>query len=63
MVAELYEDVYRAASRPNNVSPRFFRASNFYKIGMRYADALEAAGRGRDAEQVVRQLRAGEERE
>ncbi len=63
MVAELYEDVYRGASRPENVSPRFFRSSNFYKVGTRYAEALEAAGRGRDAEQVRRQLRAGEDRE
>jgi tetratricopeptide (TPR) repeat protein len=61
LALELYEDVFKRAERPEKKSAGFFRSSNFHRLGTRYADALEAAGRTRDAERIRRQLSAGED--
>ena len=59
-VVGVYQDAFRRISRPENDSRQSFRSSNFFRVGMRYASALEAAGRKADAERVRKQLERGE---
>jgi tetratricopeptide (TPR) repeat protein len=52
----LYEDAFRRISRPQQMSPGFETATNYYRVGSRYADLLEAAGKKADADRVKRQI-------
>jgi tetratricopeptide (TPR) repeat protein len=63
LLLELYEEVFKRTQRPEQASAGFFRGTNFYRLGTRYAEALDVAGRTRDAERVRRQISAGEEPE
>lgn len=62
-IPDMYKDAWRKISRPGSLSPGAFRSSNFYRVGERYATALDAAGLKNDAENVRRQLAAGVEKE
>lgn len=53
-VIDLYADAFRRVARPSNMSPAFFAGSNYYRVGDRYAQALERAGRDNDAANVRR---------
>jgi hypothetical protein len=61
-IVDLYRDAFRRISRPDNNSASFFRGSNFFRVGMLYAAALERVGRTSDAKAVMSQLSAGIEK-
>jgi hypothetical protein len=62
-IIDMYKIAFQRTRRPSGVSPQFFRQSNFYRIGDRYATLLEAAGRGNEAQRIRNQLKAGEDKE
>jgi hypothetical protein len=62
-VLGLYEDAFRRTSRPSLMSPGFETASNYYRVGFRYAQLLDGAGRGADAKRVRKQIGAPEKPE
>jgi hypothetical protein len=51
-----YEDAFRRINKPQQMSPGFETASNYYEVGSRYADLLEAAGKKADADRVRKQI-------
>ncbi len=55
-VLGLYESAFRRVSRPSSQGAAYWRSSNYYQIGKRYADLLRAAGRTSDAERIERQV-------
>jgi len=59
----LYAAAFRHVARPANATPGFFRQSNFYRVGERYATLLEDSGRAGEAKQVRSQLKQGEEKD
>jgi len=61
--AEMYREAWRRISRPGSVSTVFFSQSNFYRVGDRYAQCLEKAGRMSEAAAVRRQIEAGVEKD
>jgi tetratricopeptide (TPR) repeat protein len=60
---EMYRTAFQRTRRPSGASPGFYRQSNFYRIGDRYATLLEGAGRASEAQRIRSQLKAGEEKE
>lgn len=54
-IVPLYEDAWRKVKRPNSAL-MFSRGSNWYMIGVRYAKALNEAGRVNDANIVLKSM-------
>ena len=58
-VLELYDQAYRRIDRPKQSAGPFFRQSNFFKVGRRYAERLDGAGLGRQAAMIRREIGDG----
>jgi len=52
----LYAQAWSALRRPSEMAPAFARQSNYYRIGIRYARRLAAAGRAREADRIRSRL-------
>ena len=52
----IYANAWRRLTKPKNMAQEFLMQSNWYRVGSRYAELLEADGQGRKAEQVLRAL-------
>ncbi len=61
-VIDMYADAFRRITRPSNTSPAFFASSNYYRVGERYARALDRAHRATDAANVRRLIERGVEK-
>jgi hypothetical protein len=59
---EMYADAFRRIGRPSNASAGFFAASNYYRVGARYATLLEKSGRKAEGETVRRMIERGVEK-
>jgi hypothetical protein len=55
----MYKDAWRRISRPSSTSAHAFRQSNFFRVGDRYAAALERVGQTNEAGNVRRQIDRG----
>ena len=53
-VLNLYRQAFDRIERPQSMAGPFFRQSNWYRVGSRYAERLEKAGLARDAAGVRR---------
>lgn len=62
-IPEMYRQGFQRIRRPSTTSASFFRQSNFYRVGHRYAELLEAAGWQSDAERIRRQIAPGADRD
>ena len=51
-VLRLYDHAFGRISKPPDMSCPFYRRSNFYRVGMLFAQKLEQAGYGRQAATV-----------
>ena len=52
----LYERAFNSIKKPKDMAGPFFRQSNFYRVGKMYAQRLEEAGLGQQAEAVRRKI-------
>ena len=52
----MYEDAFRRTTKPSQMSAEATAESNYFRVGFRYAELLEAAGRTADAARVRRQI-------
>lgn len=55
-VVGLYEDAFRRIAKPAKMSPGFETSSNYYIVGVRYAQVLSEAGRAADATRIRKQI-------
>lgn len=55
-IVEMYERAWGQIRKPRATSPEFFIQSNWFRVGLRYATALERAGRAEDAVRVRREI-------
>jgi Transglutaminase-like superfamily len=62
-VIDMYADAWRRIARPSNTSAGAFAGSNYFRVGERYAAALERAGRAGEAGNVRRMIERGIEKE
>lgn len=58
MVPTLYANAWSQIRKPQRMAEPFAQQSNWWRVGNRYAQLLQQAGRQRDAQNVVRQLQA-----
>ncbi len=58
-VPALYGQVWKRVPMPTQKAPEFFKQSNWYVIGSRYAQTLKQAGQTREAAVVEAKLRKG----
>jgi hypothetical protein len=57
-VLALYDRAFSAIERPPNLAGPFYRQSNYYRVGKRYADRLQQAGYGHQAVAIRTRIRA-----
>lgn len=55
-VLELYKDAFRRITKPKRLSTESMQQSNYFRVGSRYAQLLNEAGRKNEVEQVLRQI-------
>lgn len=55
-VLNLYKDAFGRISKPKRLSTESMMQSNYFRVGSRYAQLLNEAGKKNDAEQVLRQI-------
>lgn len=55
-VLKMYEDAFRRVSKPKSSGEAFWRSSNYYIVGSKYADLLRDAGKKTDAERIEKQI-------
>lgn len=55
-VLKLYQDTFKRAKRPSRVAPEFLRASNWFRLGVAYAQALALAGKEAEARKVLSEI-------
>lgn len=53
----MYEQAWGRIRQPRATAPGFFRQSNWFRVGPRYATALAAHDRKDEARRVPRQIR------
>jgi hypothetical protein len=56
MIPDLYAKAWSGTKKPDSRAAQFYRQSNWYRIGVAYAKRLSDANRGRDADEVHREL-------
>lgn len=55
-VADLYGSVWRQAQKPTSSAPEFRAQSNWFRLGTKYAERLDRAGKASEAGKVREQL-------
>ncbi len=53
---DLYKDAFRRISKPGRLSTQSMMQSNYFRVGTRYAQLLNEAGKKNDAERVLTQI-------
>ena len=56
-VLALYDRAFSGIKRPPNMAGPFYRQSNYYRVGTRYANRLQRAGFGLQAAAVQSKIR------
>lgn len=51
-IVALHEKAWSLTKKPKDMAREFFTQSNWYRVGLRYAETLKEAGRSAEAEQV-----------
>ncbi|MHC4209107.1 MAG: hypothetical protein ACYSWT_05265 [Planctomycetota bacterium] len=57
-VLALYDRAFTGIKRPPNIAGPFYRQSNYFRVGKRYADRLQQAGYGFQATAILTRIRA-----
>jgi tetratricopeptide (TPR) repeat protein len=57
LAVRMYQVTFQRTSKPSGVGGELLGASNWYRIGQRYAELLDEAGQSRQADQVRQELR------
>lgn len=55
-VLPMYEQAFRKLRQPGRLNQVFLGQTSWYQVGSRYAELLDGAGRGRDAERIRKRL-------
>ena len=55
-VLDMYQQAFRRIRQPSRMQAAFLRQSAWFKVGNHYAELLDAAGNGREAERVRKRL-------
>lgn len=55
-VLKLYQDTFKRAKRPSRAAPEFLRASNWFRLGLAYAQSLAMAGKEPEARKVLAEI-------
>lgn len=55
-IVRLYQSAWQRTTRPGDRAAPYRRQSNWYRVGMRYAEWLDRTGNARQAQQVLSQL-------
>jgi hypothetical protein len=59
-VLDLYSRAFAGITRPPNIAVPFYRQSNYFRVGSRYADRLQQAGHGLQAAAILTRIKARE---
>ncbi|MHC5007059.1 MAG: hypothetical protein ACYTGF_06840 [Planctomycetota bacterium] len=59
-VIELYNRAFASIKRPPSIAVPFYRQSNYFRVGARYADRLQQAGHGLQAAAILTRIKARE---
>jgi hypothetical protein len=57
-VLALYDRAFNGIKRPPNIAGPYYRQSNYYRVGRRYAERLHQAGYGPQATAILTRIRA-----
>jgi hypothetical protein len=61
-VLQLYDRAFAGIKRPPSIAVPFYRQSNYYRVGKRYADRLQQAGYGRQSAAILTRIRGRDTR-